>query len=93
MRIDLDDGSYAITASAAGADKSPGWYHNLRAHPDTTIELDGKILSVRARITEGEERDRLYARFEALSPRFTGYKNKTQRTIPVVVLEPHTATN
>lgn len=88
VHLTLDDGSYAITASAAGADRSPGWYHNLRAHPDAAVEIDGRRIPVHARFTEGDERDQLYAKFEALNPRFTGYKTKTQRTIPVVVLEP-----
>lgn len=84
-----DGDNYIVAASAAGADQSPGWYHNLRNNPLVTIELAGETLPVEARIlTEGDEREALYAKLEASESRFGGYREKTSRTIPIVVLQP-----
>jgi deazaflavin-dependent oxidoreductase (nitroreductase family) len=83
-----DGERYVIFASKAGAPSNPGWYHNLMAHPDTTIEVGDRTLSVRASEATGEERDRLYAAQAERIPQFADYAQKTSRTIPVVVLEP-----
>ena len=57
----LADGDrYVIFASKAGAPTNPGWYHNLRAHPDTTIEVGTDTLEVTASVAQGDERERLY---------------------------------
>ena len=80
---------FIVIASAAGADKHPGWYHNLRAHPDATVELSGRSIPVAATIlTEGAERAALYERMVKHEPRFAEYAQKAQRIIPVVVLKP-----
>ena len=83
-----DDGRYVIFASKAGAPTSPGWYHNLKAHPETTIEVGGETVAVTAREVTGEERDRLFAAQVQRSPQFAEYQEKTDRVIPVVVLSP-----
>ena len=82
------DGGYAIFASKAGAPTNPDWFHNLRAHPDATVEVGGRTVPVRSRVAEAEERDRIWTRQKELAPGFADYEAKTTREIPVVVLEP-----
>ena len=82
------EGGYAIFASKAGAPTNPAWYHNLRAHPDTTIEVGTETLPVHARVAEGEERERIWEAQKRVNPNFAEYEQKTSRTIPVVILEP-----
>lgn len=76
-----------VIASKAGAPTHPAWYHNLVAHPTVDVELPGEQLQARARITTGEERARLYAQQAAVMPGFAEYEQRTDREIPVVVLE------
>jgi deazaflavin-dependent oxidoreductase (nitroreductase family) len=83
-----DGDAYAIFASKAGAPTNPDWYHNLRAHPDVTIEIGTDTLKATAREVTGEERDRLFAAMAERSPNFAEYQEKTDRLIPVIVLEP-----
>ncbi len=83
-----DGERYVIFASKAGAPSNPAWYHNLMAHPDTTIEVGDETLAVRASEAAGEERDRLYAAQAERIPQFAEYEQKTTRAIPVVVLTP-----
>lgn len=83
-----DDGRYVIFASKAGAPTNPGWYHNLKAHPDTTIEVGSDTVSVTADEVSGEERERLFATQAERSPQFTEYQQKTARLIPVIALTP-----
>ena len=82
------DGSYAIFASKAGADTNPDWLHNVRANPDVRVELGAEVVDVRARVADGEERDRIWSRQKAEYPQFADYEASTDRLIPVVVLEP-----
>ena len=79
--------AHAIAASAGGSDRNPAWLHNLRAHPDVTISVGGEDIPVRARVTEGAERDQLYDRFKAVADGFARYEERTDRVIPVVVLD------
>jgi deazaflavin-dependent oxidoreductase (nitroreductase family) len=83
-----DDGRYVIFASKAGAPENPAWYHNLKAHPDTRIEVGSEQLEVHASETEGEERERLFNRQGERLPPFADYAEKTDRVIPVIVLTP-----
>ena len=79
---------WLVAASKAGAPDNPDWYHNLRAHPEVSIETpDDGTVEVRARVLEGDERDAAWARFEQMSDGFRGYQEKTSRVIPVVALE------
>ena len=80
--------AFVVIASNAGADEEPAWWLNLRATPDATVELGGREYPVHGRETAGDERDRLYARFEAVSEQYRGYRETTARPIPVIVLEP-----
>jgi deazaflavin-dependent oxidoreductase (nitroreductase family) len=83
-----DDDKYVIFASKAGAPTSPDWFHNLVANPDTTIEVGIQTIPVRARVAEGEERERLWTTQKEKAPQFAEYEAKTDRVIPVVVLDP-----
>ena len=80
----------AVFASKGGAPTNPDWYHNLVAHPDVQVEVDGKpAVAARARVAEGEERERIYREQVSKVPVFGEYETKTkdQRLIPVVVIE------
>ena len=83
-----DDGRYVVFASMAGAPTNPAWYHNLKAHPEVTIEVGGDTVAVTAREVTREERDRLFRAQVECSPQFADYEKKTDRLIPVVVLTP-----
>ncbi|HEY1776375.1 MAG TPA: nitroreductase family deazaflavin-dependent oxidoreductase [Solirubrobacteraceae bacterium] len=85
----LPDGDrYVIFASKAGAPNHPGWYHNVVADPNITIEVGGETLEATASVAQGAERDRLYDRQTAIMPRFAEYQASTERVIPAVVLTP-----
>lgn len=82
-----------VFASNAGADRHPGWYHNLLAHPQAQVEIgDGeggvRALAIRARPLAGAERGRVWARQVAAVPAYGEYEAGTARTIPVVALHP-----
>lgn len=83
-----DQGRYLVFASKAGADTNPAWYHNLKAHPETNIEVGARTVKVRAEELHGEERDTFYDRQATLYPGFREYEQKTSRVIPVVALIP-----
>lgn len=81
------DDTWLVAASKGGAPDNPDWFHNLRAHPDVTIETpEAGTVEVRARVLEGDERDAAWARFTAMSEGFRSYEQKTSRVIPVVAL-------
>lgn len=86
-------GRMVIIASAGAQPKHPDWYHNLVAHPDVTVEVGLETIAAIAREVHGEERDDLYARQAAKFPFFAEYERKTARRIPVIVLEPQTASS
>ena len=85
----LADGDRLVVfASKGGAPTNPDWYHNLVANPDVEIEVGTERRTVRARVAEGEEHDQLYAEQSRRYPQFAKYQEGTDRTIPVVILEP-----
>jgi F420H(2)-dependent quinone reductase len=86
----LDDGpDLVVVASQGGLPKHPQWYANLRAHPDTTVDLPGERgRPVRARTADPEEKQALWPRLVELYADFATYQRWTDREIPVVVLEP-----
>ena len=85
----LEDGErYLVFASRGGADTSPDWYYNLKAHPDVQIEVGDETIEVRAAELTGPERKRFYSRQAPLYPRFAGYQSQTKRIIPVIALTP-----
>jgi deazaflavin-dependent oxidoreductase (nitroreductase family) len=83
-----DDGRYIVFASKGGAPTHPAWYHNLVAHPDTTVEVGTDTIDVSASEASGEERERLFREQAARLPQFAEYERNTDRVIPVIVLTP-----
>ena len=84
----FDDGDRSvIVASKGGAPTNPDWYHDLRAHPEATIEVGTDRVDVVAREAVGPERDRLWSMITERNHWFARYAAQTARTIPVVVLE------
>lgn len=83
-----DGERYVVFASKAGAPENPAWYHNLKAHPEATIEVGTDMMSVVASEATGEERERLFSAQAERSPQFAEYQSKTARMIPVMVLTP-----
>ena len=82
-----DDGRYVVVASKGGAPRHPDWYLNLRADPDVHVQVKADRFRARARTAEGEERERLWRRMAEVWPAYDDYRQKTDRDIPVVVLE------
>src|SRR6266851_5009485 len=81
-----DGDRLVVIASFAGAPKNPSWYHNLVANPVATVELGSERFRVRAAVTAGEERQRLFNRQAEQMAIFADYQQKTTRQIPVLVL-------
>jgi deazaflavin-dependent oxidoreductase (nitroreductase family) len=80
--------SYAVIASKGGMPNHPSWYLNLEARPECELMVGPKAVSARARVAEGEERERIWAQMAELYPPYLDYQKATERTIPVVVLDP-----
>jgi deazaflavin-dependent oxidoreductase (nitroreductase family) len=84
----LPDGDRVVVfASMGGAPENPQWFNNLVANPDAEAEVGTERFKVRAVVTEGEERDRLFEEQKKRYPQFGEYETQTTRTIPVVALE------
>ena len=82
------DGSYALVASKGGDPNHPGWYHNIVADPDVTVQDGTLVQDMRAREVDGPERDEWWARAVEAWPDYANYQRNTERTIPVLVVEP-----
>ncbi len=81
--------SIAVAASKAGQPTHPAWFHNLKANPDTTIQIGSTVRDVRARVAGDEERERLWPKFVAFYPGYEFFqRNAKGRTIPIVILDP-----
>jgi deazaflavin-dependent oxidoreductase (nitroreductase family) len=87
MRVE-HDGRYAAVASLGGAPKHPVWYHNLSAHPHITVQDGTAKHEMVAREVTGAEKNEWWARAVAAYPDYADYQAKTERIIPVFVLEP-----
>jgi len=83
-----DDGKLYVFGSMGGAPKHPAWFLNLRDNPRVTVEHGTDRFDADARILEGDEHDRIYAKQAQRVPAFGEYQKKTTRTIPVVELKP-----
>ena len=79
--------SWAVFASKAGAETNPDWYHNLLATPAATIEVGSETVEVTARVLDGAEREPVWEEQKRAFPGFADYEAKTDRVIPVVVLD------
>jgi deazaflavin-dependent oxidoreductase (nitroreductase family) len=87
MRVE-HEGTYAAVASKGGADHHPGWYLNLLADPDVTVQDGPVVHALRAREVEGDEKAAWWARAVEVWPDYDEYQRNTDRAIPVIVLEP-----
>ncbi|WP_329585035.1 nitroreductase family deazaflavin-dependent oxidoreductase [Kitasatospora sp. NBC_01250] len=87
MRVE-HDGQYAVVASQGGAPKHPSWYHNLVVHPLVELQDGAVRQDMTAREVTGAERELWLERAIAVWPDFAEYQKKTDRVIPVFVLEP-----
>ena len=88
MYQDLGGGPVAVFASKAGAPDNPDWFHNVKANPDVTAEIGSESRSFRARVATGDEREPIWTKQKADYPGFADYETKTDREIPVVILDP-----
>lgn len=83
-----DGDDIVIVASKGGHPRHPSWFHNLRANPDTTVQVGSQRLAVHARVADPEERARLWPEVVKTYSGYAGYQRRTDREIPLVVLEP-----
>jgi len=82
-----DGDDIVLVASKGGNPKNPAWYHNLKANPETTIQVGSEKRPVRARVATDEERERLWPKVVDTYSGYAGYQKRTDRKIPLVVLE------
>lgn len=87
MRVE-HDGVFAAVASKGGDDNHPGWYLNLQADPDVVVRDGTDVHEVRAREVDGDEKATWWARAVEIWPAYADYQLRTDRPIPVVLLEP-----
>jgi proline iminopeptidase len=79
---------YIVVASKGGAPEHPGWYRNILANPEVEVQVGTRKIKARARTASGEERSRLWDEALTFWPPYAEYQTKTEREIPVVVLDP-----
>ncbi len=84
---DLDGDKPVIVASKGGAPDDPGWFKNLAKNPEVGVQIKDDRFRAHARVAEGEERSRLWKLMNGMWPHYDEYATKTDREIPVVVLE------
>ncbi|HEX8745309.1 MAG TPA: nitroreductase family deazaflavin-dependent oxidoreductase [Thermoleophilaceae bacterium] len=82
-----DGDDLVIVASKGGHPKHPAWFHNLRANPDTEVQVGSERRRVHARVADEEERERLWPKAVATYGGYHGYQQRTGRKIPLVILE------
>ena len=84
-----DGDAIAVVASKGGEPTHPAWFHNLKANPDTTMQIGSVFREVRAGVATDEERDRLRPEFVAIFPGYDFYQRHAKgRKIPIVMLGP-----
>jgi F420H(2)-dependent quinone reductase len=85
----VEDGEdVVLVASKGGHPRNPAWFHNLRANPETTVQIGSQRRAVHARVASADERARLWPKAVAAYAGYRGYQERTQRQIPLVILEP-----
>jgi deazaflavin-dependent oxidoreductase (nitroreductase family) len=82
-----DGDRYVIAASKSGAPTNPAWFYNLQANPVVSVEAGGETFKARGTVARGAERDRLWDQHAAERPEFREYPSKTDRVIPVILLD------
>lgn len=88
-----DGESIAVAASKAGQPTNPAWFYNLKANPETTIQIGSKVRKVRARVATAHEHECLWPQFVAFYPGYEFFqRNAKGRKIPIVMLEPERVT-
>ncbi len=83
-----DPPNVVIVASKGGHPRHPAWYHNLRANPDTEVQIGSRRRLVHARVATESERERLWPMAVDTYGGYRGYQQRTGRVIPLVILEP-----
>jgi deazaflavin-dependent oxidoreductase (nitroreductase family) len=83
-----DGDAYVVAGTASGSPTEPAWLHNIRAHPDVTVEAENRVFRARASRADGADRDRLWERHVDALPKFAAYPDQTGRVIPMVRLAP-----
>jgi deazaflavin-dependent oxidoreductase (nitroreductase family) len=83
-----DADRFVIVASKGGAPEHPEWFRNMETDPEAEVQVKGEHVPVRMTVAEGEERERLWRAMTEVWPAYDEYAAKTDREIPVVVLEP-----
>jgi deazaflavin-dependent oxidoreductase (nitroreductase family) len=82
-----DDGHYLVVASYGGAPQHPQWYSNLLADPQVQVQVRDEVFAATARTADPQEKARLWPKLTTIWPDYIEYQKKTDRDIPVVVLE------
>lgn len=82
-----DGDDLVIVASKGGFPKHPAWFHNLKANPDTEVQVGSERRRVRARVADPDERERLWPKAVAAYGAYRDYQRRTDREIPLVILE------
>lgn len=88
MRVTDDDGRYAVVASMGGAPQHPVWYLNMVADPHVSLQDGADLHDYTARVVEGNEKAEWWKRATVVWPSYDEYQTKTDRAIPLIVLEP-----
>jgi deazaflavin-dependent oxidoreductase (nitroreductase family) len=81
------DGDYLVVASKGGADEPPAWYRNLEAEPTVGVQVKGDTFTAKARTATSDEKPEMWGKMTGAWPAYDEYQTKTDREIPVVVLE------
>jgi deazaflavin-dependent oxidoreductase (nitroreductase family) len=82
-----DGDAFVVVASYGGAPENPAWYSNLAADPNVTVQVGADVFAAVARTADGQEKERLWPVMATIWPDFDDYRKKTDRDIPVVLLE------
>jgi F420H(2)-dependent quinone reductase len=82
------DASFVVVGSNGGRPRNPGWVYNLRAFPDTEIQVGPDKVKVHAREADGDERQRLWPQVARYHPAWGRFQQHTQRDLPLVILTP-----
>ena len=83
-----DDDKIVLVASYGGDPRHPAWFLNLRDNPDVEIVMRGRSGPMKARVASPQEKDELWPRVTSKYRGYAGYQKRTDRDIPVVILEP-----
>jgi F420H(2)-dependent quinone reductase len=83
-----DGENTVLVASKGGYPKHPGWFHNLLANPDTTVQIGARRSAVHARVADPNERERLWPKVVHVYSGYEDYQRRAEREIPLVILEP-----